>query len=832
MVKVCSYNYPKSNEEEYKKYYENYPYELHDFQKWSIEATVSGNHVLICCPTGTGKTLPGEFALNYFHSKGKRTIYTSPIKALSNEKFYNFTKKYPHLSVGLITGDIKTNPEADVLIMTTEILLNKLYQVKSNSPNPSSSISFEMNIEQELGCVIFDEIHFITDESRGHVWEQSIMMLPPQVQMIGLSATLDDPAKFAYWLENRGSSTKFSDKEVFLTQKQIRAVPLIHYSFITATNGVNKHIKDKALQQEIKSAIDKPFVIQDAKGVFNDAQYQSTAKVLKLFEKNDIRVKRQHVLNKVTEYLVEKEMLPALCYVFSRKQLEKCAEELTTNLLEFDSKVPYTVDRECEQIIRKLPNFEEYLHLPEYVNTVKLLRKGVGIHHAGLMPILREMTELLFARGFIKILFCTETMSVGINLPVKTTIFTDVNKFNGEINRMLYSHEYTQAAGRAGRLGLDTVGHVIHLNNLFRNVESVGYKNMMSGKPQTLSSKFKISYNLLLNLLDIGDNNLVSFAGRSMVTGDLDNQMKAIYYKITTANTELDNMKLSSSHLRSSTEVIQQYVELEKNIKFAVNKKRKEMERQIQNIRDNNKFIDQDKNTYQKISVKENDIASLQKQFDSLNSYIESGVYTVLQLLKDEGFVDGNFSDESTLKLSLKGKIASQLREVHCLVFAKILEDNLINHLSSKQLVGLFSIFTNITVQDDFKDHSPKTDDNELHNIVKTVKKMYENYSIKETSLKINTGFDYNIHYDLLNYVEKWCDCKDVESCKLVLQQMDEEKQIFLGEFVKALLKINNISSEMEKIAEITGNIAFLSKLKEIQNMTLKYVVTNQSLYV
>ena len=832
MVKVCSYNYPKSNEEEYKKYYENYPYELHDFQKWSIEATVSGNHVLICCPTGTGKTLPGEFALNYFHSKGKRTIYTSPIKALSNEKFYNFTKKYPHLSVGLITGDIKTNPEADVLIMTTEILLNKLYQVKSNSPNPSSSISFEMNIEQELGCVIFDEIHFITDESRGHVWEQSIMMLPPQVQMIGLSATLDDPAKFAYWLENRGSSTKFSDKEVFLTQKQIRAVPLIHYSFITATNGVNKHIKDKALQQEIKSAIDKPFVIQDAKGVFNDAQYQSTAKVLKLFEKNDIRVKRQHVLNKVTEYLVEKEMLPALCYVFSRKQLEKCAEELTTNLLEFDSKVPYTVDRECEQIIRKLPNFEEYLHLPEYVNTVKLLRKGVGIHHAGLMPILREMTELLFARGFIKILFCTETMSVGINLPVKTTIFTDVNKFNGEINRMLYSHEYTQAAGRAGRLGLDTVGHVIHLNNLFRNVESVGYKNMMSGKPQTLSSKFKISYNLLLNLLDIGDNNLVSFAGRSMVTGDLDNQMKAIYYKITTANTELDNMKLSSSHLRSSTEVIQQYVELEKNIKFAVNKKRKEMERQIQNIRDNNKFIDQDKNTYQKISVKENDIASLQKQFDSLNSYIESGVYTVLQLLKDEGFVDGNFSDESTLKLSLKGKIASQLREVHCLVFAKILEDNLINHLSSKQLVGLFSIFTNITVQDDFKDHSPKTDDNELHNIVKTVKKMYENYSIKETSLKINTGFDYNIHYDLLNYVEKWCDCKDVESCKLVLQQMDEEKQIFLGEFVKALLKINNISSEMEKIAEMTGNIAFLSKLKEIQNMTLKYVVTNQSLYV
>jgi ATP-dependent RNA helicase HelY len=129
MVKVCSYNYPKSNEEEYKKYYESYSYELHDFQKWSIQGIVEGNHVLITAPTGSGKTFGGEFALQHFHSKGKKTIYTTPLKALSNEKFYSFTQKYPHLRVGLITGDIKTNPDADVLIMTTEILLNKLYQI-------------------------------------------------------------------------------------------------------------------------------------------------------------------------------------------------------------------------------------------------------------------------------------------------------------------------------------------------------------------------------------------------------------------------------------------------------------------------------------------------------------------------------------------------------------------------------------------------------------------------------------------------------------------------------------------------------------------------------
>lgn len=838
MVKVCAYNYPKIDEESYQEYFDSYSYPLHDFQKWSIKGIVDGQHVLVCAPTGSGKTLPGEFAINYFHSKGKKVIYTSPIKALSNEKFYSFTQKYPHISVGLITGDIKTNPDADVLIMTTEILLNKLYQIKSSSPVTASSISFDMDIENELGCVVYDEIHFINNEDRGHVWEQSIMMLPPHIQMIGLSATLDNPERFAHWLETKGDVKSESGKEVFLTRKQVRAVPLIHYSFITVTNGINKAIKDKATQEEIRNATNKPFVIQDEKGVFKDNQYKSMSKMLDLFEKNNIRVKRQHVLNKVAEYLVEKEMLPALCYVFSRKQLEKCAEELTTNLLEFDSKVPYTVDRECEQVIRKLPNYEEYLHLPEYVNTVKLLRKGVGIHHAGLMPVLREMTELLFVRGFIKILFCTETMSVGINLPIKTAIFTDVNKFNGEILRPLYSHEYTQAAGRAGRLGLDKVGHVIHLNNLFRNIEPVNYKLMMNGKPQILTSKFKISYNLILNLLNIGDNDLVKFAKKSMVTGDIDNQMKEIYSKITALTAELENIKLCSTNLRSPISVIEEFINLQKNKVISVNKKRKDIERKLQQIQDNYKYIEQDKSTYQKIDTKENEISVYQSQVDNLNKYTHSGVEIVVNYLKSENFIEQNINlvnevnDINEIKLTFKGKIASQLREIHCLVFSELLENKAIDRFSGKQLVGLFSCFTNVSVQDDFKEYSPSTDDKKINEVVNTITTMYSSYHNKEIELGINSGTDYNIHFDLLRYTDGWCEAQSVEECKLLLQKMAEEKGIFLGEFVKALLKINNISCEMEKIAELTGNIEFLYKLKEIPNITLKYVVTNQSLYV
>jgi superfamily II RNA helicase len=354
----------------------------------------------------------------------------------------------------------------------------------------------------------------------------------------------------------------------------------------------------------------------------------------------------------------------------------------------------------------------------------------------------------------------------------------------------------------------------------------------MNGKPQTLTSKFKISYNLLLNLLDIGDNNLIQFASKSMITGDLDKQMGELYTKINKLQTELDNLNNCLKCLRTPTEIISEYIELNKNIPFSVNKKRKEMERKLQSMKENYKFIDQDQSSYLKVAEKENEINTLKRQYDGLNSYFKSGVGAVLQLLNEEGFIEGDSSDEKSLKLTLRGKIASQIREIHCLAFTKLYDDKKLDNLSPKQLVALFSCFTNIRVTDDFKDNFPRSEDNVVNQIVKEVDDLYNNYNDKELARNIRTGFDYEIHFDLLNYVEKWCDCEDIEDCKLILQELATNKEIFLGEFVKALLKINNISSEFEQISEMTGNIAFLSKLKEIPNMTLKYVVTNQSLYV
>jgi antiviral helicase SKI2 len=311
-----------------------------------------------------------------------------------------------------------------------------------------------------------------------------------------------------------------------------------------------------------------------------------------------------------------------------------------------------------------------------------------------------------------------------------------------------------------------------------------------------------------------------------MSTGDIDNQQKAIYYKISEMQTALDNASQYACNLRTPQHILQDYMNLQQHADMFSNKKKKEVEKTKKEIEDNYKFLKQDLISYQSVSKKEQEVAALQKEMEQLNTYFHSGVEKVLLFLREEAFIE----DEITL--SLKGKIAAQLRETHCLIFANILNTNQLDHLSSTQLVALFSCFTNISVQEDFKAFFPKSDDKNVTTIVTQLAEMYKLFQDSELKHNIVSGMDYSIHYDLLEYVEEWCNAPDIESCKFLLYKIGKEKEIFLGEFVKALLKINNISSEMEKIAEMTGNIAFLSKLKEIPGLTLKYVVTNQSLYV
>ena len=832
MVKICSNEFPSSNEEKYNTYFEKYPYSLSAFQKFAIEAIVEGNHILVTAHTGSGKTLPAEFAIEYFVSQGKKVIYTSPIKALSNQKFYEFSKKFTDISFGILTGDIKTNPEADVLIMTTEILMNTLYSKNSSNINQSNNLSmFEMDFNNELACVIFDEIHYINDRDRGRVWEETIMLLPQHIQMVMLSATLDSPEKFATWCETRGNQTNTSDKVVYLASTYERVVPLTHYTFITCTQGLFKVLKDKQLEMEIMKTTNTLHVIQDSKGQFNDTNYQRIKKTIKIFNDKNHYVKRQHVLNSVSKQLVENNMLPAICFVLSRKALEQCAKEITTNLLEDDSKVPYIIRKECEQIIRKLPNYDEYLNLPEYLSLVSLLEKGIAIHHAGIMPILREMVELLFAKGYIKLLFATETFAVGINMPTKTVLFTDLNKFDGSGMRPLYSHEYTQMAGRAGRRGIDNVGHVIHLTNLFNDTDQLTTKTIMKGKPQTLISKFKVSYNLLLNLIAINETDYTKYAKRSMIQDDIENMVNGYCTSKTQIQTELDNMSLVLKACRTPTEIVEEYINLKVQRTKVVNKKRKEIDRKIQTILDQYKNIEKDVDSVNTFTSKREELNNLNNLLQHTEKTIDTNVNKVLKLLKNDNFIEG---ENDKYILTRKGHIATFIRETHCLVFSELIENNSLQNFEPKELVGILSCFTNISVPEDKRALIPKTEivDSLVQKRIQQIYETYQNRYDLEIDNGIETGIDYSMNFDLINYVMRWCECNSDVECKELLNKLLSEKEVFLGEFVKALLKINNISSEMEKIAEMMGDIHFLSVLKKIPELTLKYVATNQSLYV
>ena len=826
MVKICPNDYPSSDEEKYSQYFDKYPFLLSSFQKFAIEAIVEGNHILVTAHTGSGKTLPAEFAIEHYISKGKKVIYTSPIKALSNQKLYEFTQKFPNISFGILTGDIKTNPEADVLIMTTEILMNTLYAKQRKGSNTNM---FDMDFDNELACVIFDEIHYINDADRGKVWEETIMMLPQHIQMVMLSATLDSPEKFALWCETRGQTNNTSTKSVYLTTTYERVVPLTHYSFITCTQGLFKILKDKQLEMEVMRTTNTLHTIQDSKGNFNENNYIRIHKTIKLFQDKNHYVKRQHILNSVARHMVDNNMLPAICFVLSRKALEQCAKEMTTVLLEDDSKVPYIVRKECEQIIRKLPNFEEYINLPEYQTIVSLLEKGVAIHHAGIIPILREMVELLFAKGYVKLLFATETFAVGINMPTKTVIFTDLNKFNGTCMRPLYSHEYTQMAGRAGRRGIDTVGHVIHLTNLFKNVDQLTLKTIMKGKPQTLVSKFKISYNLLLNLIDIGETDYIKYTKRSMVQGDIQKTIKGYNESICKIQCEIDNLAIIVDNLKIPKEILEQYTHFKQQFITSVNKKRREADKNIKQLQDQYYTIDKDIDIFIKYKTKIDELNKETNLCINTEKTLDRNVYNILRFMENRHFIK---EIDDIYFLTTSGQIATQIRELHCLIFASIFQSKSLHNLEPKELVGLLSCFTNISVQEEKRNILPNTENIKVKNTIMIIDKLYKDQEQYENENMIETGFDYSIHFDLIDYVIKWCECENEMDCKEVLQKISLEKEIFLGEFIKAILKINNITSEMEKIAEMLGDMSFLSTLKSVPQLTLKYVATNQSLYV
>ena len=841
MVIICDKPYPKENEEKYQEHFQKFPYPLSDFQKYSIEAIVEGNHTLVSAATGNGKTVSADFAIQHFVAKGKKVIYTCPIKSLSNQKFYDFSQKYPDIQFGIFTGDIKFNPSADVIFATAEILMNYLFSLKNDGDTPEKiqlQLQLQIDIDNELGCVVMDECHFILDEDRGHVWENTILMLPKHIQMVLLSATLDQPERFARFCEQGQGAESHCKKQVVWSSTMKRIVPLTHYGFMTTIESIFKKIKDKTTQAEIRNCTNKLITLKTENGQFQDQGYTDIKKMRKLLENNQVFLKRSHVLNTLAKMLVEKEMLPALVFTFSRKNVETCAKEITTNLLEFDSKIPYTIRREAEQILRgKIRNYQEYMEMPEYVQLIQLLEKGIGIHHSGMIPILREIVEFMISKRYIKMLFATDSFSIGLNCEIKTVVFTSVQKFDGEFEQFLMPHAYTQMAGRAGRRNIDTVGHVVHCNNLFELPSITDYKQILCGKPQKMESKFHISYSMILNLIRNGKNthnDFVDFVNKSMMSMDLYESKQVLIDEREKCWKELIQAKMNTlSYLKTPLPVIQQYITYKKELPNLVNKKRKETERNIQQILDDYRTCVSDVIAYNSVEKIQEKIDALDNQIENVELFVQRQLGEILKICQDRGFVE--FSIDK-YNFTAMGHFASHIAEIHPLATAEIMfKYDFFELFTTKQLVVFLSCFTDIRVKSDMVKHTPTITDNLVKQCVLDMNSILVEYDNMEGERGMNTGYKYKnaVIYDLLDEMGIWVDCDNETSCKQFIQQtLGVEKQISVGDFTKAILKISAIAKEWIGMCEYEGKIGLMYKLQQIDPFILKYVCTTQSLYV
>jgi len=854
MVKVCTGQYQDNSK--MKSYFELYPYPLSDFQKYAVEAIVEGHHVLVTAHTGSGKTLPAEFAIQHFvkgfvnetngfkgfvnetdgfkgfgsvETRKKKVIYTSPIKALSNQKYYDFTKKYPDISFGLMTGDIKTNPDADVLIMTTEILMNRLFLDTTNTQ--SSTLSFQMDIQNDLACVIFDEVHYINDADRGQTWEKTILMLPKHIQMVMLSATIDNPERFALWCE-RGDESK----QVYLASTSKRVVPLSHYGYVAATEGFIKNLKDKALEKDVRENTQKLVLLQNDRGEFQDAGFNTLKRMTELFDKRQLYAKRKHILNGLALHLRDHDMLPAIGFVFSRKLVEVCASEITVPLLEDDSKVGYNVRRECEQIVRRLPNAHEYLELPEYHQVVSLLEKGIGIHHSGMIPVLREIVELMITKKYIKFLFATESFAIGLDCPIKTAAFINLSKFDGRTERYLMSHEYTQMAGRAGRRGIDTIGYVVHCNNLFPFLSKTDYQAILCGKPQDLVSKFRISYSVVLNLVKNGKvllSDFVQFVEKSMISQELAKEKADATKSLENLSEMYKRSAGIIDRLQTPLEACNSYLETEESLKTAVNKKRKELERKLTSFADQYRYIKTDVHQVRSFNQLKIDYEKEYRAAEHIDTYIERNVEKLCTILLKQGFLS---RDESgVFGFTDQGSIASNIHEIHSLIFAQFMNDQHdFSSYSEEQLIGLLACFTDVKVDEDRRNWYVTSEDAVLKAQLLKLRALFDRYETIEFEENVNTGFDYKsaLNYDMTDFAIEWAKCENEEECKYFIQSRLQEKGISVGDFVKAILKISTITKELSSVAEEYGKIELLNKLSKIDGLILKYVTMSQSLYV
>jgi ATP-dependent RNA helicase HelY len=442
-----------------------YPFVLDDFQLEAIEAISRGESVLVSAPTGSGKTVIGEFAVSLALQEGGKAFYTTPLKALSNQKFAELTAVHGPDKVGLLTGDNSINPQASVVVMTTEVLRNMIYE--------------RSGLLTDLRFVILDEVHYLQDRYRGAVWEEVIIHLPLDVKLVSLSATLSNAEEFADWIQTLRGPTR-------VILEDTRAVELRHHYLV---DGM---LHPMFAGDEEERVANPQIRMLETRARYSRGDRRGPPR------RKSYPARRFPRRTDVAELLEQSGMLPAIYFIFSRKGCDaavaQCVREgvVLTDSVERNQIRSYAEDR-CSYLD---PGDLGVLGYDQWLDA---LTSGVAAHHAGLIPVFKETVEELFKEGLVKLVFATETLSLGINMPARTVVIESLNKFTGEKHELLTPGQFTQLTGRAGRRGIDVVGHAVipqQSDIPFRQIAALA-----SAKTYPLLSSFQPSYNMAMNLV-------------------------------------------------------------------------------------------------------------------------------------------------------------------------------------------------------------------------------------------------------------------------------------------------------------------------------------------
>jgi len=434
---------------------ELYPFHLDQFQLDAIAALRDGKSVVVCAPTGSGKTLIGEYAIYAALKGGRRVFYTTPLKALSNQKLRDFQDLFGDDNVGLLTGDTSVNRDAPILVMTTEIFRNMLY----GTPLGEGGTELYQSILTDVEVVVLDECHYMNDRQRGTVWEESIVYCPKQIQLVALSATIANSQQLTDWIHKVHGDTE-------LIYSDFRPVPLEHSfcnskGFFPLLDSSNQKINPR-----LKPISNKPLSKEE-------------------------RHKIVPTIGAVISHLRQRNMLPAIYFIFSRRGCNKSIIDLGSISLV-----------NTEESLKLKPLIDDFVATNPEIGKpphIDALYRGIASHHAGILPAWKAFVEVLFQKGLIKVVFATETLAAGINMPARTTVISSISKRTDRGHRLLNASEFLQMSGRAGRRGMDEIGYVVTVQTPFEGAKEAAHLATSTADP--LVSQFAPSYGMVMNLL-------------------------------------------------------------------------------------------------------------------------------------------------------------------------------------------------------------------------------------------------------------------------------------------------------------------------------------------